>query len=240
LLLAPAANAYGADPKTGKKKKFMEHVPMLFKFGMFWWCAFVFIVMLIYILDALLLKYRGPRALAWSVEHELSAGVDREAFWSQLADPSTWTPSHPVASSADISMVQDVPEEESYTGLKPVELCPLKEGFGIVLRHKSNAGPRSKELFCQRQCIGLEKPKDGTWKLIMKTTQAGVGYPYVEGSEETVLALRQKDGKLCCSMETRCLVESRLRSWWRNLPKQGRCAAVEMFQLLEANLKKAE
>eukprot|EP00746_Dinoflagellata_sp_MGD_P002205 gnl/MRDRNA2_/MRDRNA2_104264_c0_seq1.p1 gnl/MRDRNA2_/MRDRNA2_104264_c0~~gnl/MRDRNA2_/MRDRNA2_104264_c0_seq1.p1 ORF type:complete len:265 (+),score=58.94 gnl/MRDRNA2_/MRDRNA2_104264_c0_seq1:58-852(+) len=238
ILFAVAADAYGEPGK--KKKPFMPHVPMMWKFGLFWWCAFVFVVMVIYIIDALLLKYMGPKALSWSVDHELSGGVDREAFWAQLADPSAWAPTHPVASSAVISMVQDVPEDESYTGLKSVDLCALKEGLSIVMRHKSDAGPRSSELFCTRRCVGLEKPKEGTWKLSLKTTQVGAGYPYVEGSEETVLSLQSKDGKLRCSMETKCLVESRLRSWWRNLPRQGRNAALEMFQMLEANLKKAE
>lgn len=242
LLIHPAEGAYGeVDPKTGKKKKFLENIPMLFKFGMFWWCVFVFVIMMIYIFDALMLKYWGPKPLSWSVEHRLVSGVDREAFWAQLADPSKWAPaSHPVASSADISMVQDCSEEESYTGLKAVDLCPFKEGFSIIMRHKADAGPRSKELFCTRQCTSHEKPKDGAWKLCLKTTQAGVGYPYVEGSEETELSLKEMDGRLCCSMETRCLVESRLRSWWRNLPKQGRTATLEMFQFLEANLKKSE
>jgi len=91
---------------TGKKNKMFAAYPTIFKFFMFWWCLFVGCVMVVYVLDHLLGKYRGPARVDYTVEHTFRSVADREVYWAQLVDPSQWKPSHPVLESADIRMVE--------------------------------------------------------------------------------------------------------------------------------------
>lgn len=103
-LVSPVVAAYG----SGKKSKFLAAYPMIFKFLLFWWCIFVFMVMGIYILDHLMFRRFGPAKVAFTVEHifKSSPNGGREVFWKQLADPTAWSINHPVLQSADIRMVR--------------------------------------------------------------------------------------------------------------------------------------
>lgn len=103
LVLILPVLAYG----EGKKKsKFLAAYPSVFKFLLFWWCIFVFAVMGVYILDHLLFRYYGPAKVIWDVEHIFKGSGSREDYWRQFADPSTWSPQHPVLQSADVRMVK--------------------------------------------------------------------------------------------------------------------------------------
>jgi len=96
--------AYG----SGSKGKFMSAYPAIFKFVLFWWCVFVFVVMGFYIADHLLWRKFGPAKVTWKAERVLKAAPagGRQAYWQQLVDPTRWTDEHPVIQSADIRMVK--------------------------------------------------------------------------------------------------------------------------------------
>lgn len=102
LLLASAAPAMA---KKSKGIEILKHYPAMFKFCMFWWCIFVFIVMGGYIIDTLLFRWFGPARVNWKLEHVFRGAADREAYWAQLVDPSQWSKTHPVLQSADLRMV---------------------------------------------------------------------------------------------------------------------------------------
>eukprot|EP00929_Paragymnodinium_shiwhaense_P002512 TRINITY_DN102780_c0_g1_i1.p1 TRINITY_DN102780_c0_g1~~TRINITY_DN102780_c0_g1_i1.p1 ORF type:complete len:312 (-),score=72.04 TRINITY_DN102780_c0_g1_i1:51-986(-) len=91
---------------TGKKNKMFAAYPTIMKFFMFWWCVFVACVMMVYVLDHLLGRFRGPARVDYTIEHTFKGSADREAYWAQLVDPSAWSPTHPVLWSADIRMVK--------------------------------------------------------------------------------------------------------------------------------------
>lgn len=108
FLLVCETEAYG-----GKKKgKFMAHVPGFIKFLMFWWCVIVSVVLLMYIVDRLLLRWKGPAFVDWTIDHVFDGGGKREDYWAQFVNPTKWAPSHPILLSADVRMVQMT--QESY------------------------------------------------------------------------------------------------------------------------------
>eukprot|EP00440_Ansanella_granifera_P061083 gb/GFBE01066213.1/.p1 GENE.gb/GFBE01066213.1/~~gb/GFBE01066213.1/.p1 ORF type:complete len:293 (+),score=78.75 gb/GFBE01066213.1/:1-879(+) len=259
LLLSYAlpAVAYG----SGKKKsKFLAAYPMVFKFLLFWWCVFVFAVMFVYIVDHLFYRRYGPAKVTWNVEHTFRGGT-REQYWAQLADPSKWSEAHPVVQTADVDMVSwakgeeakdavDVTEgkdekNESTENLDPlglpkdpkakldsVPLGPLKTGLGMVLRHKADSGPRGGSFFCLRECKQVEEPSEGPYLLIMKTVEAGVGFPFLDNSEvsEVELFPAAEDGSIRCKMVGTAEVTSRIFRWWAGLQKNSTEAAVGFLE----------
>jgi len=212
-LVAQASAAYGYG--SGKKKsKFLEAYPMIFKFFLFWWCVTVFAVMGVYIADHLLFRKFGSAKVVFSVERTFKGGAagGRKGFWEQFADPTKWSPQHPVLQSADIRMVRCAPPEDvakdgategdkaeeeekppepliiadeptPSARLQPIDLQPLKAGLGFILRHKDDAGPRAGRFYCTRECTEMEMPKEGPWRFVMRTVEVGVGYPYDPDSE---------------------------------------------------------
>ncbi|CAJ1334585.1 unnamed protein product [Effrenium voratum] len=198
--------AYGGE----KKSKFLAAYPMVFKFLLFWWCVFVFAVMTVYIADHLLYRKFGPAKVAWRAEH-IFRGVSRDDLWAQLADPSKWSCDHPVLQTADVSLVSDIAEpkktdedstsdkvDEEVVSDKSAEERPfenpkkqfetrklgqLKKGHGMILRHKAESGPQAGTFFCVRECSQIEEPADGPYLLVMRTVEAGLGYPFLENTE---------------------------------------------------------
>lgn len=102
VLVLPAA--------AKKEKKSMIQVlpgyPVVMKFFMFWWCVFVFVVMIIFILDHLCTKWRGPARISWSKKFVFDGRASREAYWAQFADPTAWSSTHPILASADVRMME--------------------------------------------------------------------------------------------------------------------------------------
>lgn len=256
-LALPAAAAYG---KGGKKSQFLAAYPMIFKFCLFWWCVFVFAVMGIYILDHLLFRFYGPAKVVWKVDHVFKGSADREAFWRQFVDPSQWSPKHPVLQSADIRMVECSAAEEQKEAqddakddadadkvdpdegltrkLRPVGFGPMKPGLGMILRHKADAGARAGSFFCSRECILLEAPDDGPWRMVMRTLEAGPGYPFLANTEQTEVQMlpADKDGSVHCSMRGTAHLTSRFFRWWTKLQSQSVQGALAMLQAVEAEV----
>jgi len=255
LVLADSADAaYG----SGGKKKFMAAYPVLFKFFLFWWCVFVFAVMGVYIIDQLMYRKWGGAKVQWSVEHVFQGGVKggRETFWKQFADPSTWSANHPLLRSADIKMatcgeegaaaiaaakeaIAKDPELDDGvldTKLKYLDsLKPLAEGLGVIMRHKENVGPNPGGFFCTRECIRLDKPKEGPWEMAFQTLEAGPGYPYTAGDETTVIEMHPaaEDGSVRCVMTGSSTVTSRIFRWWSALAPTAKAGAIGMLQAVE-------
>lgn len=263
LVLAVPTAAY----RSGKKSKFLAAYPIVFKFLLFWWCVFVFIVMGVYIIDHLMFRKFGPAKVVWCVEHRFKGGPSggREAYWAQLADPTTWTMSHPVLQSADIRMVQcssadkaqpdaqpeAQPEAQPQPGadgappetqLRPVPLAPLGAGLGLILRHKEGSGPRSGSFFCTRACEQLEAPAEGPWSMVMRTVEVGAGYPFQAGTEATEVTMHPpaEDGSVRCTMSGSAEVNSRIFRWWNSLEPASRLGAVAMFEAIEAEMLAAK
>mmetsp|Transcript_93397 Transcript_93397/g.268943 ORF Transcript_93397/g.268943 Transcript_93397/m.268943 type:complete len:289 (-) Transcript_93397:77-943(-) len=263
LLAVPALGAYGYG--SGKKSKFLEAYPMIFKFFLFWWCVIVFIVMGVYILDFLMSKRYGSAKVEFVVEHKFKPGIagGRKALWEQLADPTKWSPRHPVIASADLRMVRCTAAEESANGdgkteppkpqpnaalgdeatpstrLEPVELRPLQEGLGFILRHKSDdPGPRAGTFYCTRECTKLEQPSEGLWRLGMRTVEVGNGYQFDADSEESEVQLHPpaKDGSMLCVVCGTARCRSRLFRWWNQLQANSRVGAEAMLQAIEDEL----
>jgi len=257
-LLGDGDAAYG----SGKKSKFMAAYPTVFKFFLFWWCVFVFMGMGVYIVDHVLLRWKGPAKVAWTAEYKLKGGpsASREVYWAQVADPTKWSPTHPIMSSADIRMVECppdlVPADEALakkaaesadrpmdekgmidTALTPMDkLVPLKERFGFIMRHKQDGGGvEAGGLFCTRECSRLAKPKEGPWELAMRTVEVGSGYPYNAGSEQTLVEMypEAEDGSVRCVMSGQSQVNSRLFRWWSALERNSETGAVALFQAIE-------
>eukprot|EP00927_Polykrikos_kofoidii_P055503 TRINITY_DN49749_c0_g1_i1.p1 TRINITY_DN49749_c0_g1~~TRINITY_DN49749_c0_g1_i1.p1 ORF type:complete len:315 (-),score=45.64 TRINITY_DN49749_c0_g1_i1:131-1075(-) len=267
-ILTPVV-AYGKG-----KSKFLAVYPMIFKFCMFWWCAVVFVIMAVFIIDHLFTKFKGPQRVDFVYEHTFRSVAEREAYWAQLADPSTWSPAHPVLQSADVRMVEfgtrDVnpgaagarssdtndaavattaevstdlsmetdnvsdgssfPTNTSMT-LKPVPLGPLKEGFGMVLRHKKGTR-REGGHFATRKCTKLETPQGNEpWRIVMRTVEVGGGYPFVPDTEECTVDMwpLANDGTMKSVVIGRAACSSRLFCWWHSLQQNSELAAQAML-----------
>lgn len=101
-LVVPTSAAYG------KKGNFLAAYPMLFKFLLFWWCVLMSIVMAIFVGDHVLWMWKGPKWVHWYADHVFKGG-EREDYWKQFVDPSTWAWSHPVLMAADVKVVELLP-----------------------------------------------------------------------------------------------------------------------------------
>jgi len=242
------------------KRKFMANYPGIFKFVLFWWTIFVFIVMGVYILDRLWTRWFGPAKVDWVVEHTFpKANAGREGYWDQLADPSKWSASHPVLQGADISMVELQPEEnrhalsEEEERLRACEVQPeprlkstavdlqaMKPGLGLLLRHKKGESPRAGSFFCIRECTKLETDGD-VWRLIMHTVDVGGGYPFNEGTELTELQMwpPTEDGCVACKMTSCATVSSRIFRWWTDLLSASRSGGEEVLEAIEQEVRTA-
>lgn len=248
-----------ADAAYGKKGKFMEAYPMLFKFFLFWWCVVVFAAMAVYILDTVVFKYSGPALVEWSTERTMRGDVDRAAYWAQFADPSSWsTERHPVLQTADVRMVhwdssaaaemaKNGDHEQKEPGslsakMKAASLGELKPGFALILRHKAGVGPRAGSFFCMRECVQSERLKDGPWIFSMRTVDVGAGYPYIPGSEEVTLELfpPAEDGGIRCVMSGTGALSSRVFRWWQGLSKASVEGAEAMLQAIDEDLLSAK
>jgi len=213
LCLATAAETEeGAEQPPKKKSKFLASMPMFVKFSLFWWCVFVMLVMLGFIADRLAWRFYGPKRLYWNIERTFSGVPGLEACWVQFADPSRWSEEHPVAASADVSMVKgpatvevaagdeqpttvlgfdvspnpgDATEAESQSKdrFEKVPMGPLQEGLGLRLWHKKGRGPLEGKLYCTRICTELNTPADGPWRMTMKTVEVGPAHMCIPGSE---------------------------------------------------------
>eukprot|EP00930_Biecheleria_cincta_P044090 TRINITY_DN30251_c0_g2_i1.p1 TRINITY_DN30251_c0_g2~~TRINITY_DN30251_c0_g2_i1.p1 ORF type:complete len:306 (-),score=34.07 TRINITY_DN30251_c0_g2_i1:317-1177(-) len=239
-----------------KRAKFLAAYPTIFKFCLFWWCVFVFFIMAIYIADHLMFKKFGPARVTWKAERLFRGPAPREKYWAQLADPSKWSSQHLVLQSADLSMVncksgdvsasapdesaEDIDEASAFAQVEPedrlqaVELGPLKPGLGMILRHKADSGPRAGSFFCTREVTNLEQDaSDGPWLLVMKTVEAGAGYPFLPNTEisEVEMFPAAEDGTIRCKMVGTADVNSRVFRWWTSLQKTSQEAA---FALLES------
>eukprot|EP00928_Gymnodinium_smaydae_P026035 TRINITY_DN20554_c0_g2_i1.p1 TRINITY_DN20554_c0_g2~~TRINITY_DN20554_c0_g2_i1.p1 ORF type:complete len:326 (-),score=73.45 TRINITY_DN20554_c0_g2_i1:1088-1921(-) len=269
LLVGPAAQ-YGGGvlpvlAMAGRRKDvsetFLEAYPAIFKFCLFWWCVFVVAVMAVYISDHLFTKYFGPARVDYSVSLELRGSSDREAYWAQLVDPSKWSPSHPVLASANVRMVEctakgkdaakgaakeepaEGEEEGPSKALRPVALGPLRVGLGLTLRHKDNAGDaRAGSFFCTRECTVLEKPKDGPWRLEMRTIEVGAGYPYLRDTEESVVEVwpASEDGSVRCELSGGAATSSRVFRWWSGLQRATIASAEGLLLAIDEELGKAK
>eukprot|EP00931_Biecheleriopsis_adriatica_P066413 TRINITY_DN40780_c0_g1_i1.p1 TRINITY_DN40780_c0_g1~~TRINITY_DN40780_c0_g1_i1.p1 ORF type:complete len:297 (-),score=91.47 TRINITY_DN40780_c0_g1_i1:79-915(-) len=250
--------AYG-----GKKKgKFMAAYPVVFKFVLFWWCVFVFGVMIVYIIDHLMYKKFGAAKVVWNAEHTFR-GASRKEYWAQISDPSKWSKQHPIMQTADICMVHcngsctDAKEAEAASEeasaelpnpaepkkkLKPAKWGPLRSGLGMVLRHKAESGPQAGNFFCTRECTQLEEPQDGPFLLIMKTVEAGVGYPFLEDTEisEVELFPAAEDGSIRCKMVGTAEVTSRMFRWWTGLQKSSQEAACAFLESISEEVSSAK
>lgn len=281
-LISPAMAAYG----SGKKSKFLAAYPILFKFFLFWWCIFVFVVMGIYILDHLMFRRFGPAKVAFSAERifKSSPSGGREAFWAQLADPTAWSMNHPVLQTADIRMVRcggrngdsagaggtangdadsdtkaaagessdtettarteaDSEGPAPSTKLQPISLQPLSVGLGFILRHKeSDGGPRAGSFFCTRECTTLDKPAEGTWRMIMRTVEVGNGYPFNPETEETEVEMDApgEDGSVRCVVTGFAAVNSRIFRWWNGLELNARLGAETLLEAVESEVLSAK
>lgn len=244
LLQVPLAEA--------KKGKFMANYPGIIKFLLFWWCAFVFVVMAIYVIDYLLFKFLGPAKVVYSTERSF-ASSDREACWKQFVDPSAWSPEkHPIAQTADIRMVkwleQDrqkprpaedidpkiLQSEEISSRLEGVPFGRLKPGLGLELRHKAGTVPRAGTIFCARECVKLEEPADGPWCLELLTTEAGGGYPFLERTETSRVELWPpgEDGRIRCRVSGEASVMSRVFRWWSGLQWDAQTGSEFLLQTI--------
>lgn len=262
-LAPPVLAAYG----SGKKSKFMAAYPAIFKFCLFWWCVFVFVVMFFYISDHLLWRKFGAAKVAWSAERAFKAASGgREEYWAQLVDPTRWAPNHPVLQSADIRMVrcgdddadksrggsEDAKDDEPLPNphatvadeglavpsakLRPVELQPLAVGLGFILRHKpAEVGPRTGSFFCTRKCTLLETPTEGKWRMVMRTIEAGNGYPFQPDSEvaEVEMDPPAEDGSVRCAITGSAETNSRIFRWWNGLEPNSRAASEDMLEVIE-------
>lgn len=268
LLVCLAFTLPAVGDAAKKEKNFLDMYPQIFKFCLFWWCFFVFVVMAIYIIDSLLTKYSGPALVNWKVDHTFRGVDDRQAYWAQLADPSSWSPEHPVLASADIRMVSiaktdkdaaKVDKEDADTDdatsnanaadsdaarkpsvqVKPIELQRLKVGLGMMLRHK--VGDNAGSLFCTRACTALDEGEE-TWRMTMETVECGAGYPFLEGSEESVVEMHlpQDDGTMLCTMSGCAAVSSRFFRWWSGLRSASEVAAISTLDAIDENMQRAK
>mmetsp|Transcript_22212 Transcript_22212/g.62235 ORF Transcript_22212/g.62235 Transcript_22212/m.62235 type:complete len:321 (-) Transcript_22212:77-1039(-) len=173
-LVSPALAAYG----KGKKSKFMSAYPILFKFVLFWWCVFVFVVMGFYVADNLMWRKFGPAKVAWSVERTFKAAPDggRAAFWAQLVDPTKWSMSHPVLQSADIRMVECTkPEaEKNDTGSKD-ETSKESAGDKAAAEAAEPAEP-AKSPNATEADEGLVAPSAALRPVELRPLEAGLGF----------------------------------------------------------------
>jgi len=107
FMLSYEIEAYG-----GKKKgKFMAHIPGFIKFLMFWWCVIVTIILLVYIVDRMMYRWKGPALIEWTIDHVFDGKGKREDYWAQFVNPTKWGPTHPILASADVRMVQMTQEK---------------------------------------------------------------------------------------------------------------------------------
>ncbi|CAE7603028.1 fbxl-1 [Symbiodinium sp. KB8] len=222
---------------------------MVFKFCLFWWCVFVFAVMAVYIADHLLYRKFGAAKVVWKAEHFFK-GASREEFWAQFADPSRWSPEHPVFQTADVSMIRceskELQEEDAAPSqdeapfanprkkCEAVKLGALKVGLGMVLRHKADSA-NAGSFFCTRECTELEEPLEGSFRLVMQTVEAGLGYPFMEDSEisEVEIFPPSADGTIRCKMIGVAEVTSRIFRWWSGLQRDSQEAAIAFLQSIE-------
>jgi len=181
------------------------------------------------------------------IERTLQCHADRNAYWAQVADPSAWKPTHPVLQSANVRMVEylngegtsgtenvdsnatnseggssSVSARQAAKVSKPIDLGPFKLGRGLVLRHKEGTGFAG-DVFCTRECIELDMPKEGSWRIMMRTTDIGVGYPFLPNTEESVVAMlpAEKDGSIQCILTINAFCSSRFFRWWYGLKKNS-------------------
>lgn len=245
-----------------KRAKFLGAYPTIFKFCLFWWCVFVFFIMAIYIADHLMFRKFGPARVNWKAERQLRGTASREEYWAQLADPSKWSSQHVILQSADVSMVnckssdasasaptksaededEDVDEASVSAEVDPeerlqaVELGPLKPGLGMILRHKADSGARAGSFFCTREVTNLEQDaSDGPWLLVMKTVDAGAGYPFLSNTEisEVEMFPAAEDGTIRCKMVGTADVTSRVFRWWTSLQKTSQEAAFAFLESID-------
>lgn len=106
-LVVPATAAYG----KGGKGNFLKAYPGFFKFLLFWWCVLMFIVMGILVGDHVLFLRKGPCWVHWYADYVFKGG-EREEYWKQFVDPSSWSWTHPVLMSADIKLVETLSEPD--------------------------------------------------------------------------------------------------------------------------------
>lgn len=103
---------------------------------------------------------------------------------------------------------------------EPVKWGPLQPGLALMLRHKEG-DERAGNFFCTRECIELETPKAGPWRLKMRTVDVGGGYPFVPKSEESVVEVwaPEDDGGLKIKLRVTAGCSSRFFRWWSGLQK---------------------
>lgn len=251
-----------------KKAKFLGAYPTIFKFCLFWWCVLVFLIMAVYITDHLMFRKFGPAKITWKAER-LFEGPPREAYWAQLADPSKWSSHHLMLQGADVSMVDcksadasvsapnqsdgDVDEASEFAEaagevdpeerLQRVELGPVKPGLGIVVRHKADSGPRAGSLHCIREVTHLEQDAaDGPWLLVLKTVEAGAGYPFLTNTEisEVEVFPASEDGTIRCKMVGTADVTSRVFRWWTSLQKTSQEAASALLESIDKEVSQSK
>jgi len=232
-----------------KKSKFLAGYPGIMKFLMFWWTIFVFVVMGIFIIDHVITQRWGPARADWSLEYVFRSSAGREAYWAQFVDPTAWSLDHPVLQSADVRLVkieESAKADETSTSssapgaaVSPLPLGPLKQGLGLILRHKANSGPREGSFFCTRLCAKLEVPEDDVWRCLTKTVEVGEGYPLLPGTEETEVELWPpgEDGSIRCRMTCRAAVSSRWFRWWTGLLETSQASARAMLESIEQEVE---
>jgi len=104
------------------KKKFLEGFPMFFKFGLFWWCALLAVIIISVIVDFLVTKLVGPQKQRWKFEYVFPPETDLKKLWSLLTQPSEWPPEHPILSHA--RLLKDTPKMEKDSVLRLYEKLP--------------------------------------------------------------------------------------------------------------------
>jgi len=128
------------------------------------------------------------------------------------------------------------------TKLTPVPLGPLKEGLGLILRHKTGSGPREGTFFCTRKCIQLDMPKEGDWRLVMRTVEVGGGYPFLPDTEQSELIMSPpaEDGSITCQMYGYASVSSRFFGWWTGLRKASEQGAAMMLEAIGEEIERGK